>query len=116
MTISVVTASCDYKTDIPDYAHPEILDASAEVGDTDIILTSNVSDRAGIKECGFYFGEDKDNMTMYLSELSSDDAFSLTLRNVPRGKHTISDRSYPAARTQECQEHRLSISPIRPLS
>ena len=86
LTISVVTASCDYKTDIPDYAHPEILDASAEVGDTDIILTSNVSDRAGIKECGFYFGEDKDNMTMYLSELSSDDAFSLTLRNVPRGK------------------------------
>lgn len=86
MTISVVTASCDYKTDIPGYAHPEILDASAEVGDTDIILTSNVSDRAGIKECGFYFGEDKDNMTMYLSELSSDDAFSLTLRNVPRGK------------------------------
>lgn len=86
MVLSIVAASCAYRSDIPDYAHPEILDTSAEVGDTDIILTSNVSDRAGIKECGFYFGEDKDNMTMYLSELSSDDAFSLTLRNVPRGK------------------------------
>lgn len=86
LTISVVTASCDYKTDIPDCAHPEIVDASAEVGDTDIILTTKVSDRAGIKKCGFYFGEDKDNMTMYLSELLSDDTFSLTLRNVPRGK------------------------------
>ena len=86
LVLSIVAASCAYRSDIPDYAHPEILDTSAEVGDTDIILTSNVSDRAGIKECGFYFGEDKDNMTMYLSELSSDDAFSLTLRNVPRGK------------------------------
>ena len=86
LVLSIVAASCAYRSDIPDYAHPEILDTSAEVGDTDIILTSNVSDRAGIKECGFSFGEDKDNMTMYLSELSSDDAFSLTLRNVPRGK------------------------------
>lgn len=85
MTISVVTVSCAYRADIPDYAHPEIVDASAEVGDTDIILTSKVSDRSGIKECGFYFGEDKDNMTMYQSELPSDDTFSLTLRNIPRG-------------------------------
>ncbi len=37
-TISVVTASCDYKTDIPDYAHPEDTDASAEVGDTTSFL------------------------------------------------------------------------------
>ncbi len=86
LTISIVTASCDYRSEIPDYAHPEIVSASAEVGDTDIILTSKVSDRAGIKECGFYFGEDKDNMTMYQSELPSDDTFSLTLRNIPRGK------------------------------
>lgn len=86
MVLSAVAASCAYRSDIPDYAHPEILDASAEVGDTDIILTSNVSDRVGIKECGFYFGEDKDNMTMYQAELPADDAFSLTLRNVSRGK------------------------------
>lgn len=86
MVLSAVAVSCAYRSDIPDYAHPEILDASAEVGDTDIILTTKVSDSEGIKECGFYFGEDKDNMTMYQSELPSDDTFSLTLRNIPRGK------------------------------
>ena len=84
--ISIITASCTYRSDIQDYANPEIMSAFAEVGDSDIVLTSKVSGSGGIKECGFYFGEDKDNMTMYQSELSADDAFSLLLRNVPRGK------------------------------
>lgn len=86
LVLSAVAASCAYRSDIPDYAHPEILDASAEVGETDIILTSKVSSSGGIKECGFYFGEDKDNMTMYQAKLLADEAFSLTLQNVHRGK------------------------------
>ncbi len=77
--------SCVTDPDAGLYTAPEILDVSAEVEGTDVILTCKVSRSDNISGCGFLFGLENGGMDSFEAELPRDGEFAIQMPGLTFG-------------------------------